>query len=431
MEEFLQSLEIDPVLLELFKESVIAIFIGLLLGLEREFSRDRKEGRTRPGGVRTFPIVALAGYLALYLSERYFPWVYLSVAIGVIGIILISYLRSSKQADKAAGTTTEFSLIATFLLGSVVFTKEYQLAVALAVIITALLAFKIRLHEAVHRLSQNDIGSILIFIVITALILPLLPNEDYGIYGVFNPFRIWLVVAVFISLNFGAYFLGKFISSRNSVWITGLIGGFVSSTATTWYLSRESAKNEEGDEVYASSISLAATIMFPKIMLWLAFFHGSLLGELWYYLLFITIIGVVISYRLWRKSRKGGGVEREIRNPVNIKDALIFAAVFVIIELFVGWAREEFGNLGIYFASGIAGLMNVDAITLSLANSTRAGLGLSIGATAVMLAAVANTLTKYLFCLIFGGGRLRRISSVAFLPLLVAGLLVVGWFLLF
>lgn len=415
--DFLQNIEWDAQLLNAIKELLIVLGIGILLGAEREYSKQQKDERLF-AGVRTFPIVGLLGYLTLFLSEAYSYLIYVAAFLGVMILVGLSYRRTRGQD---AGTTTEFSLIVTFILGSLVYAKSYHLAVTVAVIVTTLLTLKLRLHQAVRQLSQSDIFSIIYFVIITALVLPLLPNQDFGPYDVFNPYKIWLIVSIFVALNFVAYFLSKFIDHRRSVILTGILGGFASSTATAWFFSRQSGQSNRGGAVQASAVVLASSIMFPRILIWLLLLNLSLFRTLWAPVLIIGLLGIGLGYYIGKKEKTGDETaEHEIGNPINFKEALVFAVVYVVIQFVVGYAESRYGDEGVYAAAGISGLTDIDAITISMAKYGKESVSLSVAAVAVMIAAFANTLMKYSLCLIFGNNNMRRYASYAFIPLFLA-----------
>lgn len=417
--DILETIGLDQQALGVFKEVFIVLGIGLLLGLEREYSKKEKEERLF-AGVRTFPIVALIGYLALFIADQYTDFIYLAAFLGVIVIIALAY-SGGRKAD--AGTTTEFSLLAAFILGSLVFTKNYHLAVTIAVLITLLLSMKIKLHEAVHKLSRQDIFSILYFVIITALVLPLLPDKEMGPYGIFNLYKTWLIVVIFVTLNFLAYFLSKFLSRRRSVILTGVLGGFASSTATAWYFSRQSGRSQAGGMMPAAAIILASSIMFPRLLIWLALLNMELFRALWLPVLLFGTVGLGIGYFISTREEQGGqeGDGPEISNPINLKEALVFALIYLVIQFVVGYAEEKFGDKGVYIAAAISGLTDVDAITISMANYGKQSIGLPVAALAVVIGAFANTSVKYAFCLFFGNARLRRYASYGFLPLFALG----------
>ena len=419
---FWETLSLSPETLQTLKDLLVVLGIGFLLGLEREYAKGVSgEEKELFAGVRTFPLVGLMGYLALFLADRLSEWVYPVVLGCVFAFIIVSYVTYHKS--RKAGATTEVSLMVTFLLSGLVFLGEYLLAASLALLMAALLAYKVNLHKAVRALSHADIISILQFAVITALVLPLLPDVELGPYGVFNPYRIWFIVSLFIGLNFLAFFLQKFIGSNYSTLTAGILGGFVSSTAVTWYMSRQAGRGKEGGEVQAASIILASSIMFPRILVWLLVLNLPLFFKLALPVLLLGLtgfgIGVALSRRSMQTEQKGGPT---IGNPINLKDALVFAGMFVLILLLVGFAGQQAGRGGVLLAAGISGLTDVDAISISMAEYGLDAHLLDLSAIAILIAALTNTALKYALCLILGNGTLRRKASLGFLPIGLAGL---------
>jgi uncharacterized membrane protein (DUF4010 family) len=418
--ELWDNLELNQELLATLKELLIALGIGLLLGLEREFTKSGEHKERLFAGIRTFAIVTLTGYVALFLSQEYSIWVFVITFLGVILLIALSYQRSREQDF---GTTTEFTLLIAFLLGALVYTGNYHLTVSLAVIVTGLLAMKGRMHDAVAQLSKRDILSILTFILITALVLPLLPNKDWGPYGILNLYKVWLIVVIFVALNFVGYFLTKFVDSKKSTLLTGILGGFVSSTATAWFFSRQSGKDKDGGAIEAAAIILASSIMFPRLLIWLLLLNIALFKSLWLPVLLFGLGGIGIGYWIARnRSKVAEGAPKEVGNPINLREALFFAVIYLVIQFIVGYADEHFGESGVYLASGISGITDIDAITISMANYAKNQDATQMAGTAILIAAFANTLVKYGFCLAFGNAKLKRYSSLAFVPLFLAGI---------
>ncbi len=418
----LTDLSLDPELLAFFKNLLITVGIGLLLGLEREFSKGGDEDRHSFAGVRTFPIVALIGFLAATYADLYSPWVYVAALLGTFAFTIFSYQQGARNGDH--GGTSEFSLIVAFLLGGLVVKGNYHGAVSIAVIVTALLALKVRLHALIDKLDKEEVFSILIMVVITALVMPLLPNENVGPFETLNPYKAWLIVVIFVSLNFLAYFIEKFIGTKRSVLITGIIGGFASSTATAWYFSRKTSGTEKGGVVEASAILLASSIMFPRLLIWLFILDQQLLQRLWLPVLVFGLLGIGIGYWISRQNREDEveASPRQASNPINFKEAFVFAGIYIIIQLLVGYANEFFGDRGVYIASVIAGLTDIDAITISMADYQEKSIQIGVAGAAIILAAFSNTIIKYAFCLIFGNQTLRKYSTVGFVALFLAGI---------
>lgn len=419
--DLLQSLDLSDAAIKLFRDILVVLGIGLLMGLEREYA---SAGRTTRedifAGVRTFPLVSLVGYLSIYLAEKISVWIYAIAFTLVFVFIMLAYYRSSRKGD--LGSTSDFALLITFLLSSLVFFGEYLVAAFLALVTTTLLALKVDIHRTIRGLSRQDILSILIFVLITAFILPLLPDQDLGPYGAFNPYRIWLIVSVFISINFTAYFLHKFISARHSLIATGVLGGFASSTATAWYFSRQGGKVEDGSVVHTAAVVLASSIMFPRLLIWLLLLNFPLFQKIWLPVVLLGLTGFLIGLYLSRKKVSEQAVGKmEISNPINLRDAGIFAILYILILLLVGFAEDNLGPRGVYYAAAISGLTDVDAITISMANYANDSLLIPVAATAVLIGALANTLVKYILCMVFGNRTMRRYASLAFVPIFIFG----------
>lgn len=422
-----ENLDISQSTLRILFELLIVLGIGVIVGLEREYSavRDHKNEKGEReelfAGVRTFPLVALIGYLSILLSDTVSVWIFPVAFFAVASFAVTSYyLDNLKERD---GSTTEFSLLAVFLISALVYSGEYLVSVFLGLLITALLTFKVHIHRAVARLNRQEVLSILLFVVITALVLPLLPNTDFGPYGALNPYKIWFIVTIFIALNFIAYFLHKFIGSKYSIITTGVLGGFISSTATAWYFSRLGGKSKEGGMTHVGAILIASSIMFPRLLIWLVVLNPTLLGEIWLAVVVFGLIGFGSGFYFTKKSlgtEEFG--ERSIGNPINLKDAGVFGIIYVVILLVVGFAESQFGDQGVFIAAGISGLTDVDAITISMAEYGGNSISMNSAAIAVLIAAFANTIFKYALCLIFGNALMKKYASIGFIPIFVAGL---------
>ncbi len=420
-----ENLNISQYTLQVMLEVVIVLAIGLIMGLEREYAgleRGEREGAVPAAlfaGVRTFPLVGLLGYLSFLISDQFaFPWIFPVAFLAVALFSISSYYLISQRNE--VGSTTQFALLAVFLTSGIVYQQEYLLAAFLGLIITGLLAFKVTMHQAVAKLSRRDILSILLFAAITALILPLLPNIDIGPYGAFNPFKIWVIVSLYMALNFFGYFLHKFLGSKYSVVTTGVLGGFISSTATAWYFSRLGGRMKNGGMAYVGAILLASSIMFPRLLIWLSVLSPELLSTLWLPVLVMGLIGFSAGYYY---SKKALGAEKlkgqSIANPINIKDAFVFVGLYVVILLLVGFSEDKLGSHGVFFAAGISGLTTIDAITISMAGYAN-NLGIDVASIAILLAAFSNTLLKYVLCLIFGNNAMRKYATIGYIPIFTA-----------
>jgi len=403
--------------LTLFTGLAIAAAIGFLIGIEREYAgRDQMKPSEFFAGIRTFPIISTLGYLLMLLGQEVSMWIYGIGMLGVLAIIVVGYLNETKRGD--SGSTTEFTAVLTFALGGVVYLHYYELAVATAVLITFLLALKSSLHKMVAKLTHEEIMAILQFIVITVLILPFLPDKYYGPYDALNPHKIWVVVIILVSINFGLYLIAKFIRPGNSLLLAGFIGGMVSSTALNWYVARQSMKSDGQAIPLALTAIVASSLMFFRMIILIYIFNAALIGWLALPLLFAGTSGMLCSWWMNRRyDPKGLKGELPIQNPLNLKDALKFAVFYSFILILVAFAQAHLGNAGVYLTSAVSGLTDVDAITISLSRLAGREMALAVAATAILIAALTNTVIKYVICIVAGNRAFIRAIAPAYLLL--------------
>ncbi len=407
--------------------ALLAAAIGLLIGLEREYSSHEEKEESSDhevfAGIRTFPIISMLGYLTFLLADHGSWWVAVVGFLGVFLMVTVSYFIGASRAP--SGATTQFTVLVAFLLGGIVYLQYLRLAVLVAVLLIALLAWKVKIHQAVGRLSRRDILAIIEFIVLAVLVFPLLPDNEYGPYAVWNPREIWIIVLILVTINFTGYLIAKFFGKGKGILITGMLGGFASSTAVAWLYARKSKKNAGNEGEEAAAILIASSIMFPRMLIWLYLLDQGLLKELTIPLLLLGTVGSAVGAFYVRKFHVGKKEVEEqepLKNPLNLADALRFGVIFSGVLLIVAFARNEFGEEGIYWASSISGLTDVDAITISMAKLSGDRVEAFTAHNAIIIGAIANTLLKYLLCLMAGGKRLKILTSYGFLPLIGGGL---------
>jgi uncharacterized membrane protein (DUF4010 family) len=243
---------------------VVAIGLGMLLGLERE----RTKGEEGSAGVRSFALIALSGALAGYVGEHLgLAWLALAMFIALATLILGMYVVTSLRGP--AGITTEISALLAFMLGLLCIHGQLQLASWVAVAMALLLALKDWLHRLASRIDANDVEATLKFCIVTLIILPLVPDVNYGPppLDVMNPYKIWLMVVLISALNFASYLLVKIVGAEHGIGIAGLLGGLVSSTAVTLGFSQRSRQQGEDAPALAFGIMLAWTVMFFRVLI--------------------------------------------------------------------------------------------------------------------------------------------------------------------
>jgi uncharacterized membrane protein (DUF4010 family) len=397
----------------------VSAAIGLLVGIERE----RKP--TAKAGLRTFALIAVLGTACALLAETLGSPAIVAVGLALIGLALAAaYAADPGIAAEDSGTTTVVAALVVYALGALNFHGERTLAVALGIGMTALLYFKTELEGAATRLTPTDIRSMLQFGAVSAVVLPLLPDRAYGPYGVLNPFHIWLMVVLISGVSLAGYVAWRLTLARKGLLLTGLLGGVISSTATTFAYARHARDAVHTPSAALVVILLANLAMLLRVVLLVVVIAPPVLS-----LLAMTLAPALLLTlpALWWHflgvgAEKGENADR-LHNPTQLGTALLFAAFYALVLLAATWLSDVVGAGGLFALSFISGLTDVDAITLSSARLAGQGtVGLAAAAAAITLAVTANMLFKAAVSIAVGGRTLGRGAAIAFaLPL--AGML--------
>jgi len=378
--------------------------IGLLVGLERERNPSAK------AGVRTFALIAVLGSLAALLSEATGSgWALGAGAVCVTGTLVAAYLHDPGSGRDDAGTTTVMAAIAVFFLGAANYYGHRTLAVALGVGMTALLYFKAELEGFSQKLTGQDIRSMLQFAVLTAVILPLLPDRSFGPYGVLNPFQIWLMVVLVAAVSLAGYVAWRLTLGRHGLLLTGLLGGVVSSTATTLVHARHAAAGAQPVPAALLVILLANATMLLRVLVLVGVVSPSSLPQALLVVvpaLLVAMVGVAWRWRAAAMAPPAG--ETAFHNPAQLRTALGFGAIYAVVLLLAAWAIDLLGSRGLMVLAGVSGLTDVDAITLSSMRLLDSGALSQVTAlTAVGIAVASNLVFKAVVAASAGGHRLR------------------------
>jgi uncharacterized membrane protein (DUF4010 family) len=401
----------------------VAIGLGMLLGMERERMKTDENGL----GVRTFSLIALAGAMAGYLDDSLGMSGFALVLFVAVALLIVSlYLVTSRNGD--TGITTEFSALLCFTLGLLCARGQEQFAAWIGVAMALLLALRDWLHQLAHRIEAADVEATLKFAIVTLLVLPLVPDQFYGPepLNVLNPYKIWLMVVLISGLNFASYILVKTVGKDHGIGIAGLLGGLVSSTATTLGFSQRSRQHGEDASALALGIVLAWTVMYFRVIIMSWLVNSALGMRLAVSLGLISVCSLGACYWLWRERRPERGHVEAGSNPFDLDQAIKFGLLFGVVVFLAKAAQVYLGDTGLYLAAGIAGLTDVDAITLAMADLTRAEQGnLDIATRAIVIAVLANTLVKSGMAASLGSASLRRVTLPISAALFVAGIVAV------
>lgn len=408
----------------MLKRLGLAIALGLLVGIEREFSQ-RREGEPLFAGNRTFALLALLGTISGYLAAEISPFILFGALLIVGALIVISYFLSVRTAGHF-GTTTEVSALLTFLIGVIIATGKLFLASVTTVALVTLLALKPRFKILTDKISSEDIYATLKFAIISIVILPFLPNRTFGPLNVFNPAEIWLLVILVAGISFAGYVLVKIVGPQRSIPLIGLLGGLVSSTAVTVSFAQRSKQNVELARMLALGAVIASTTMFPRLLLEISIVNSTLLPNLIFPLTSMMVAGLIAAGWLWRMERnRQQTTEVQFTNPFSITPALKFALLFVLILFVAKIALEFIGTRALYFTAVLAGLTDVDAIALTVARLARESLAASTATHAIVGAALANTFMKGVIAFLLGAKMFGRQMGLAFGLVLLVGIVTV------
>lgn len=394
----------------------------MLIGLERERTPTAK------AGLRTFTLVALFGTLAALLSEQTgAAWVLAGGLLVVGGMMVAAYAHAPPDAGGDPGTTTVAAIVLCYGLGAMVWYGYHQLAVMIAIVTTVLLYFKTELHGITRSLTRRDLISFLQFAVLSLVILPLLPNQNYGPYQALNPYRIWWMVVLISGMSLAGYAALRIVGRRHGAPLMGLFGGLVSSTATTLVFARHARGNVELVPIAAVVILLANLMVLIRLGVIAAVVSPNLLPALLPVLGGGLLAGLAGTALFWRDLRSDAALPAmELNNPTEIRTALSFGLLYAAVLFAAAWLADYAGNQGLYAVALASGLADVDPITLS---SLRLfGLGIlaeSPVVAAITLALAANLAFKFGLMLFIGGTALARKTAVGMLSIAVgAG---AGW----
>jgi uncharacterized membrane protein (DUF4010 family) len=404
----------------------LALLIGALIGLEREFFQQKRESPNF-AGIRTFALIALMGAVAAFLVEDFGNITVILTLSGLILLISVSYLGTIYIKKMVTGITTEITAILSFLFGVLVMSDHAMFAIVLAVSVTILLAFKGTLHGFIRNMSTEDIFVTLKFALVAAVILPLLPNRPIDPWGLFNPFQVWLMVVLVSGIGFSGYVFMKILGTSKGIYLSGIFGGLASSTATTISFSTASRQYPEMAIHYARAVILASTVMFPRIFVLVLLIHPPLAIKIAIPLLVMLISGLVYIFFFQKKSfdeEEAVHPEFTITNPLKLSTAIKFGLLYAVVSIVVDVAQRFLGSSGVYLVSFVAGITDVNAITLSISRLVSTiQLSLNVAAIAVIIAALVNTLAKGVISFVSGSPELRKTVIRAFLIMLVSGVL--------
>jgi uncharacterized membrane protein (DUF4010 family) len=414
----------------------VALLLGLsfFLGLAFEEFFAHTDER-RPGGIRTFPLLALTGG-ALYLFDpvRFIPF---TGGLVVLGAWLVVYYsahakeheqHADRQAEPNVGLVVPLLNVLAYLLGAVALALPPWVAVTMTVAAVLLLTGREQLHALARRLEMREIVTAGEFLILTGIVLPLLPNHPVTTLTAITPRQVWLALVVVCTFSYVSYLAQRYwAAAANGLWMAAL-GGLYSSTATTVVLARQAKADPALKRQAQAGITLATAIMYLRILAVVGIFNLDLARVLAPALGALSLAGFVIcllQYRLNRPAKdapaQGAMPAATTSNPLELGAAAVFAALFVAVSVVSALAQSKFGISGIYGLAAIVGVTDIDPFVLNLAQGGVSGEPATALAAAILIAASSNNILKALYAASFAGGKATAGSAAALVALAVAG----------
>lgn len=389
-----------------FQNIIIAIVLGLLIGLQREMNLLYANRKKDFGGARTFALISLIGYLSAWLNTSV-PYV-LIASVCVLGALLMgAYILNRTPTEN--GMTTEFSALVVFLLGVLLAYEKITLAVFVAMSLLFILNLKEKIQTYEKVIKKQDLSAMILFLMMSFVILPLFPDEPLDPWGYFNFYKIWLMVVLVAGISFLGYIAVRLVGIKHGIGLAGLLGGIVSSTAVALSLARRSKENPSLSKNLAIGVGLACSIMLFRIYIELLIMNAVLAHKILYPVLIASCVGYLYLGILYATTEKEKIIQETVfKNPFQLSEALILGLLFGVVIALVKFADTSFGELGVYIISFISGLTDTDAIALSLASLSKNGLDVTTALNAITLAIIANSLLKSLIVFLLGT---RNIAS--------------------
>ncbi|HVA15149.1 MAG TPA: DUF4010 domain-containing protein [Stellaceae bacterium] len=414
-------------------------FIGfaLLLGLALFFGLAFEEfhaqtGLRRPGGIRTFPLLALAGAL-LYLLDTT-RLLALVAGLLVLGAWLATAYRQqlceTESGQRSVELIAPICSVLAYLIGPVALALPPWVAVGTTVTAVLLLTARERLHAWAQQVEMAEIATAAKFLILTGIVLPLLPNEPVTALTAITPYKAWLALLAVCTLSYASYLLQRFLAPADSDLAVAFLGGLYSSTATTVVLARAAGAQPATGALAQAGIMLATSVMYLRILAVIAVFDWPLARSLAPVMAGLFVIGAALAalqYRIARGQSAAAAVAKP-RNPLELTAAAVFAALFVAISIATQWARSRFGAAGVDTLAAVVGFTDIDPFVLSLAQGGTGAMPVAGASTAILIAIASNNVLKAAYTVIFAGWRVSLNAVAVLVALGLAGIAVAVFF---
>ncbi len=403
----------------------LVLFLSFLTGLERE-ERFSANGRLSFGGVRTYPLIGLMGYgISLLAGGQTLPVMLGFAVLG--GFLMLSY-RNKLATSQFTGVTSEMSALTTYVAAALVYREQFWIATALSVASMMLLELKTALEGLTKRVPADEIFTFTKFLLLTAVIVPVLPNQSFGPFAI-NPAKVWLVVVAVSTISYGSYVIQKLTKGQGGVILAALLGGAYSSTVTTVVLARRAAR-ENRPHLFSGVTLVTSGMMYLRLAGLVSIFNPALIAVLGGPFLVLAGAAIVAGW-LWSRmpDQQTGEVAREFepKNPLEMRAALMFALLFVAVLIATHLAVKYLGKSGVYSLAALMGVTDVDPFIMGMTDAAGKTTGVSVAAISILIAAASNNVVKGIYAYSMGDRKTGRLSLALLVALAAAGLAPMMW----
>jgi len=416
----------------LFEQLAISLSLGLLVGLQRERSE------SVIAGLRTFPLITLLGTMAaaLDVARDAQGWIIAAGFISMVAVVSVTNLHRLRVTSADYGMTTEVAILMMYGVGAYLVIGERVVSVVAGAVVAVLLQFKGELHGIAARLGDQDLRAIMTFVLITCVVLPVLPNATYDVVAplnVINPFEIWLMVVLMVGMSLGGYLTYRFFGRNAGILLGGVLGGAVSSTATTLSYAKRTRAEPRVAQLAALVILIASTVSFLRVLVEIFTVAPQHFLALAPPIVLVMGTGVLVAAVAWFRVQREPADPPEPKNPTQLRSALLFALMYAVVLMALSAAKTHLGGQGLYGIAVLSGMTDMDAITLSTARLVRlsthaGGIATSDAWRVIVVASLANLVFKWLMAAAAGGAQLRRQLALLFAaPFVVGCILILLW----
>lgn len=373
---------------------IVALALGFLVGLERE-SNKSKNKKIILGGIRTYPIISMIGFGCAWLFQLGVTFILPVGLLSITALSVISYY--TKVQIEKFGATSEITALLTFIVGALALLVDIWAAMALGIINTVLLSEKANLEEFVDNTDRAEFLAVIKFLLVTIIILPILPDQNFTKYEL-NPSNVWKVVIIVSTIGFIGYFLAKRFGNKFGLWLSGLLGGIVSSTAVTVAYGRMAQKKLSIGGSALRGVVVASSIMYARIFILILIINPMLIKSKWWEYLLLVIVGIGLSLYHSQPEILSEKSEKELQNlqnPFEIKPAVVFAFLFLLLSIVTKLVIEYFGQQGLLSLAVIVGLTDITPFILSIIQPNN--FEINFITSAILLATMSNTIMKGIY----------------------------------